>query len=145
MGVSLHGKGLKQPDLNLTPFLDFLSCILAFLMMTAVWAGTAAIPFEPSVGEGEAGERPPVLTVQLLGDRVEIYRKPGEKQQLPSTNGSFDQDALRAILAKDRADFPQETEVVVQVTDGVSYGETIGVIDSARLYGYTSPQLVGNP
>ena len=38
-------------DLNIIPFIDLMSCLVAFLLVTAVWVNTARLDTKP-VGRG---------------------------------------------------------------------------------------------
>ena len=63
MGVSVDtgGKAGKKPvtaDLNLVPYIDLLTCMVAFLLITAVWTQLARLEARQR-GQGQAGEETP--------------------------------------------------------------------------------------
>ena len=63
MGVSVEsgGKSGKKPlnaDLNLVPYIDLLTCMVAFLLITAVWSQLARLNVHQK-GQGQAGEDTP--------------------------------------------------------------------------------------
>jgi biopolymer transport protein ExbD len=60
------GARLRRLDheLPLVPFIDFLLCLIAFLLVTAVWSRMARLPADASLGRPEAG--PPVATAKQL-------------------------------------------------------------------------------
>src|SRR5213075_762112 len=63
MGVSVYtgGKGGKKSvnaDLNLVPYIDLLTCMVAFLLITAVWTQLARLQAQQK-GQGQAGEDAP--------------------------------------------------------------------------------------
>ena len=47
-GPSQGGKRPMDMEINLVPFIDLLSCCIAFLMMVAVWTQIARIDVAPS-------------------------------------------------------------------------------------------------
>jgi biopolymer transport protein ExbD len=53
-------------DLPLVPFIDFLLCLVAFLLVTAVWSKMARLPADASLGRQE--ERPRQVDKQLHVD-----------------------------------------------------------------------------
>jgi biopolymer transport protein ExbD len=71
MGVSVDtgNKGGKKPlnaDLNLVPYIDLLTCMVAFLLITAVWSQLARLNIHQK-GQGQAGEdTPPEKVFKLI-------------------------------------------------------------------------------
>ena len=71
MGVSVDtgGKGGKKSvnaDLNLVPYIDLLTCMVAFLLITAVWSQLARLEAHQK-GQGQAGEdTPPEKVFKLV-------------------------------------------------------------------------------
>jgi len=50
MGASLgtgDGKKSLNVELNIVPFIDLMSCLTAFLLVTAVWVNIAQINIQP--------------------------------------------------------------------------------------------------
>src|SRR6184192_236292 len=75
------GKAGKKPldaAINLVPFIDLLSCCIAFLLITAVWSQVATLDVQ--TGGGEPGEvaaaEPPTL---FIGVRDFELRVPGRQ------------------------------------------------------------------
>src|SRR6188508_2912033 len=76
-GIDVGGHGGKRStnhEIPLIPFIDFLLCLVAFLLVTAVWSQMARINADARV-PGPVGE-PPVkvakekqLHVEMKGDR----------------------------------------------------------------------------
>src|SRR5947209_6753707 len=108
-----HTKGGKKAldaEINLVPFIDLLSCCIAFLLITAVWSQVATLDVQ--TGGGEPGEiaaaEPPTL---FIGVRDFELRLPG-RQTI-----TVDPAALAATLRTHRG--PGE-DLIVQSTDGVT-------------------------
>jgi len=57
-------KGLNA-ELNLVPYIDLLTCMVAFLLITAVWTQLARLSAAQK-GQGQAGEEtPPEMQVKI--------------------------------------------------------------------------------
>jgi len=160
MGVSVEGgKGRGKSmgvDLNLVPFIDFLSCLLAFLMITAAWNQIAAIEIEQSISPPDPNAPPPEkeplppLTVHVRADGHWIARKATEGVNIPRVGESYDYARLEEVMRKDRETYPkghpQEEEsnmIVINTDDGVSYDEMMRVLDMSREIGYPKTLLAG--
>lgn len=174
MGVSVDtggkGRGKSQNvDLNLVPFIDFLSCLLAFLMMTAVWSEITAIEHEQLVSETPQVPEappdpppPPPLTVHVTSEGYQIFRKPEDMttdapnhivpkidatdEKLADANHKqFDYAKIEELVKKDRETYPDEKMVVINTDHGVPYEEMIKVLDITRVYKYPQSALAGGP
>jgi len=167
MGVSVDtgGKGRGKSmgvDLNLVPFIDFLSCLLAFLMMTAVWAEISAIEHDQLVSDGtpppqeDPNPPPPPLTINITADGYQVLRKPEDLQTIPKIDATddtladenhkqYDYAKLDEVVAKDRETFPEEKMVVIYTVDGIHYEEMIKVLDMTRVHKYPTSALAGGP
>src|SRR3954464_9975978 len=71
MAVSIQsGKGTKKSlngDLNLVPYIDLLTCLVSFLLITAVWTQLARLSVQQK-GQGQAGEQdqPPKPELKIV-------------------------------------------------------------------------------
>ena len=151
ISLDLGSKRRQNVELNLVPFIDFLSCLLAFLMMTAVWADMSAMEYDPTLG-GEpplpdlsASLPPPPLTVNLSQAGYKVIRTLEDIKNLPVISDDPDLSRLDQILEQQRRIWPTESMAVLYTQDGVHYGETMAVLDHLRRYGYTDNALAGGP
>src|SRR5712671_1334160 len=100
MGAAL-GTGDKKSvnvELNIVPFIDLMSCLTAFLLVTAVWVNMANIKNEPVVDGPTAVKQdpPPRLTVLLEQDQIVVQQMPsGTAMQLPAFDWTRLESALR--------------------------------------------------
>lgn len=156
MGVSVEGgKGRGKSmmvDLNLVPFIDFMSCLIAFLMIAAVWTQIASLDVEQSISnepppEQETPPEPPVppLTVHVKADGHWIGRKVEEGVQVPKTGDLYDYAKLKELMTTDHTTYPAEEMVVINTDDGVPYEEMVQVLDLSRQIGYPKTLLAGGP
>ena len=101
-GIDVGGHGGKRAtnhEIPLIPFIDFLLCLVAFLLVTAVWSQMARLNADASV-HGPHKDEPPEeqkkekqLHVEMRGDRkFQLIWKEGntvvntidvEKKQVP--------------------------------------------------------------
>jgi biopolymer transport protein TolR len=147
MGVSIEGAGRRRSlsvELNLVPFIDFLSCLIAFLMIAAVWVQLQTLGVTSEVGAGEASGIPP-LTVHLAASGTWVGRIADAGTTLPRVGEGWDAVGLAAALRHDREDFPAEEVVVLHTDDGVPYEAMIAALDLVGQYGYDAPRLAGGP
>lgn len=155
MGVQVaEGKGRGKSlmvDLNLVPFIDFLSCLIAFLMITAVWTQIHSLDVEQAISPPDPNVEipdpppPPPLTVHVAADRHWIGRKVEEATTIMKVGDTYDYAKLREMMAKDRETYPDERMIVINTDDGVPYAEMITVLDMSREpdMGYEQTALAG--
>ena len=118
-------KGRRRPldaSLNLVPFIDLLSCCIAFLLITAVWSQVSAMEVPMAggaVGENvEPAKKSPTLRVHKTGYTVESTTVAGLREL---------DEALRRIGGD---------ALTVSADDDVDYGRLIEAIDRAKGAGY---------
>jgi biopolymer transport protein ExbD len=156
MGVSVEGgkgrgKGMMV-DLNLVPFIDFMSCLIAFLMIAAVWTQIASLDVEQNIAPPNQDQPPPEdppppppLTVHLRADGTFICRKVEEGTNIPKLGEEQDLAKLEELMKKDHETLPAEEMVIINTDDGVNYEEMIKVLDLSRKIGYPKTLLAGGP
>ena len=107
MGADIDTGGDKKSvnvNLNIVPFIDLLSCLTAFLLVTAVWSNFAQIPIKPKgiarQAEKSLEEEEPVRASILIQEttiwvglsRINDFR------QIPQVAGAYDWKALADLL-----------------------------------------------
>lgn len=163
MGVSVEGgKGRGKSmgvDLNLVPFIDFLSCLIAFLMMTAVMSEIHSIAVEQNVSPPDPNQIPPdppppkPLTVHVEADALFVCRDVATGTRIPLVPESarpkdgdpYDWGKLEELLVKDHEALPLEELAVINTDDGVEYGYMAKALDLTRKVGYPKTALSGGP
>src|ERR1700749_4709054 len=101
MGASVGtggGKGNVNVELNIVPFIDLMSCLTAFLLVTAVWVNIARIQTKP-VGLSRDGDPnpdpPPQLSVLLDSEGVWLgVSRVNDFQRIPKTAAGYDWPAV---------------------------------------------------
>jgi biopolymer transport protein ExbD len=80
-GVSAGARRSVTHDVPLIPYIDFLLCLISFLLITAVWSQMARLEANASVAGDPRGTSPPpqkTLHLALKSGRFELSWKQGE-------------------------------------------------------------------
>src|SRR5262249_54859157 len=119
------------------PFIDLLSCCIAFLLITAVWTSLARIDATPAGADGVAEDesRPPTAAWTLYVARGGWTLRAPDGVLLPARRAT-----LAALL---RAHAPVEP-VVVRAADDVSYAVVVDALDAAHGAGAPMVSLAGD-
>ena len=149
-------KGLNV-ELNIIPFIDLMSCLTAFLLVTAVWVNMSSLQIQP---KGKARDVPPCtegcddpqLSVLLDSDQIWIgISRVNEFESIPKVNGQYDWQKLEERLKAQKASSffldSKDIEIAAQSTQAspVSYQTLIAAMDIAVKVGFedvglTDPQ-----
>jgi len=141
MGASLgsSSKGSVNVEMNIVPFIDLMSCLTAFLLVTAVWVNITSLD-NAAVGRnrdlGPKDEDPPKLAVLIEHDQITVSSYPsGDARQIPGHDWSRLESALREF--KTGSDLPP-VEVAADSTAShpIAYKELIAAMDTAVKVGY---------
>src|SRR3954468_3355967 len=138
MGVSVQaGKSSRKSlnaDLNLVPYIDLLTCMVAFLLITAVWTQLARLSAQQK-GQGQAGEEtPPIKTVKI----VVIVNQEGfnlvvdqDQTPVPKKGTEYDFEKLANELKKVKEAHPDKNDIQVASEDQVVFDTLIRAMDTA--------------
>ena len=168
MGASVgtDTKGSVNVELNVVPFIDLMSCLTAFLLVTAVWSRFAQLDMQPtqqgqSADTSEPPPPNPKLCVLVKPDQILFgLGTPGSAvdwQTVERENGKFPWPKVQELLKALKADAllgktnpnsetievgASESMVPINGTDTpVVYQDIIHVMDAARLQGFKVLQL----
>ncbi len=134
-GVSIDtgGKGGKKNtdfNVNLVPFIDLLSSLIAFLMMTAVWTQVGRLQVTTGGGVSESSDTPkPTLQLNLTITERGYVITAGGVIEVPKKDGSFDLKSLGAKLKSIKADNPDQRNITVMAEDAIAYEDLVRVVD----------------
>src|SRR6266436_6896173 len=97
------GKKSVNADLNLVPYIDLLTCMVAFLLITAVWSQLARLEAHQK-GQGQAGEETPpekiVKLVVLVNDEGYNLVAGDDQLPIPKRGDQYDIEKLASELKK---------------------------------------------
>jgi biopolymer transport protein ExbD len=133
-----HAKGSVNVELNIIPFIDLMSCLTAFLLVTAVWVNVANLHNTPAGRSRDQIEPPehPKIAILLDRDSIQISATPsGQGAEVPAG----DWEKLAATLKTFQlADETPRVEIAALSTDAhpISYQSLVITMDTAMKAGY---------
>ena len=148
MGVSVEGGPRARwksvnADLLLVPYIDLLTCMVAFLLITAVWTQLARLEVQQK-GQGQAegiGDPPETLAVLVHGDGFALVA--GDTQQpIPQTRGDYDYAALASQLKGLKTKFPDRIDLQVLSEDPIRFEILVKTMDAAMSSGFPNVSLL---
>jgi biopolymer transport protein TolR len=132
-----HGRKPVDVDMNLVPFIDMMSVLVAFLLLTAVWSNLAQINIKPG-GVGHDTEQkvePPInLSVLIAQDGLWIGITTGQPRKIDKVGEEYNFDALGEALTyykKESGIFNDRDDVEIAAEDTVTYQSVITTMDTA--------------
>lgn len=152
VGGSKHGRRSVDHELPLVPFIDFMICLIAFLMVTAVWTQMSRINATGKAPGREIGLFPePQKELHVLASSrdFELRWQQGatvlETQRVPRGEISAGDDvrfpALSAAITKEwtaqglHLDAPDRKldKAVLHVQNDVPFSEIVAVLDALHV------------
>jgi biopolymer transport protein ExbD len=160
MGANLDtGGGDRRSvnvDINIVPFIDLMSCLTAFLLVTAVWINIAQIDIAPRGKSRDVGVEPPdtpMLSVLVSDQRIYVgaTRVAGDDatrtierggNRTPAQVWAELEDDLKKIKAEYFAD-RRDIEIAAESQDQhvVPYQDLVSAMDHAIAAGFTDVGL----
>ena len=145
--IETGGSGKKvNVELNLVPFIDLMSVLITFLLISAVWTQVSMIQIGSSIYGKKIEETPTVasapnpeiekvvkLEVRASGYILTIGK---ELLSVPKSNGQFDDQSLLLQLERAKKMYPQKLDAVIAVADEMSYEVLIRGMDSLLKAGF---------
>ncbi|WII73449.1 biopolymer transporter ExbD [Bdellovibrio sp. 22V] len=136
----------RNIELNLVPFIDLMSVLITFLLITAVWTQVSMIQIGSSLYGKKSDTQPtptppPNADVVLKVDVKEIgYVLTVGKQviSLPMVNEQFDEAGLVAQLQRVKQLYPEKVDAVVSVADAIPYEQLIKAMDNCLSAGFSA-------
>src|SRR5450432_1061437 len=137
VAVETGGKAGKKPlnaDLNLVPYIDLLTCMVAFLLITAVWSQLARLEAHQK-GQGQAGEETPpekIVKLVVVVNSEGYNLVAGEDQQpIPKRGDQYDLEKLGNELKKFKDAHPDKTDIQVASEDTIKFEVLVKTMDIA--------------
>jgi biopolymer transport protein ExbD len=140
VSVDTGGKGGRKPvdsELNLVPYIDLLTCMVTFLLITAVWTQLARINVTQK-GQAQSAEqtdqKPPEtkLVVVINEDGFLIAGgAAGDQKPIKKKDGKYDYDTLLALLKEVKKMYPDKNDVHIASDDTILYEFVVSTMDTA--------------
>lgn len=130
--------GGGQYELNLTPYIDLMSTLIVFLLMTAVWNQISVLSTDTgSTTSSDAPSKPDPNRVTLSVTIMPKYLEMAENStvtRVPHVGGKIDRGHMGEVLKMWKQKHPDRTDVILNSENSVTYSMLIGTFD----------ELVGN-
>jgi biopolymer transport protein TolR len=148
MAVSIEsgGKGSRKDvnaELLLVPYIDLLTCMIAFLLITAVWTQMARLEVrQRGQGDAESGDPPETkigVVVHQDGFSVVVDQ---EQHPVPQRAGDFDYGALATELKRLKSLYPDKTDLQVSSADAIKFDTLVKTMDAAMASGFPALSLL---
>ncbi len=152
MGASLGSgsdKGVNV-ELNIVPFIDLMSCLTAFLLVTAVWVNIAELDTH-AVGksrEAVGDDPPPRLSVLVQSDGVVFgVSRVNDFEKIPSTPSGYDWTRVGEAMRRYKASafFNDQTGIEIAgestTASPVKYQALVAAMDLAVRAGFVDVGL----
>jgi biopolymer transport protein ExbD len=151
MGASVgtgDDKKSVNVELNIVPFIDLMSCLTAFLLVTAVWVNIAQINIQPKgknrdTQQVQQDDETVTLSVLVQSDRIWVgLSRVNEFQEIPKKGDLQDWEKLETTLKEHKASafFADRSQIEVageSTTQApVPYQDVIQTMDVAIKVGF---------
>jgi biopolymer transport protein ExbD len=148
VSVQTGGKGGRRTlnaDLNLVPYIDLLTCMVAFLLITAVWTQLARLSAQQK-GQGQAGEETPpekqekiVIVVNQEGFNLVVGT---DQTPIPKKGTDYDFETLGTQLKKAKETHADKNDVQVASEDKIIFDILIRTMDTALTARFADISLI---
>ena len=145
---SSGGRKSVNLELNIVPFIDVMSCLAAFLLITAVWVNIAEINIQPKgknrdTQQVQQDDESVTLSVLVQSDRIWVgLSRVNEFQEIPKKGDEQDWEKLETTLKEHKASafFADRTDIEVAAestsASPVQYQDIIHAMDEAVKVGF---------
>jgi biopolymer transport protein ExbD len=141
------GKGRRTSlELNIVPFIDLMSVLITFLLITAVWTQVSMMQIGSSIYGKKTDNQTPTLP-QEASVVLKLDIKPSgyiltlgkQVMSLPRLGEDYDEAGLLAQLQRAKQMYPNKQDSVVTMNDELPYERLIRGMDGLLKAGF--PQI----
>jgi len=125
-------------ELNVVPFIDLMSCLTAFLLVSAVWSEYSQLSIRPK-GIGRKGappteEIPKNISVLLTKTEIWVGMSTQQPTLIRNESNGYDWDALGKVLEelKDTSEFAERDDIEIAAEDEVVYQFVIDAMSTSK-------------
>ena len=131
-----NGRRSTNVDVNIVPFIDLMSVLIIFLLISAVWTQVSMIQMGSSIyGQKTSDDIAPPTPKMEIPLRVDIkdygYRLVigKETRSFPKLDGEYDKEALLKELKKIKELYPEKVDSIITISDELIYNDLIEGMD----------------
>lgn len=144
----------KNLELNLVPFIDLMSVLITFLLITAVWTQVSMVQIGTSLyGKKQDSDPPPIAPEDAIAIRLDIHAKGynlivgRNSYQFPLINTTeYDSKRLIQQLEVVKQEHPAKKDAAIQMSDELPYEQLIAGMDAMLKSGFEQLSvLTGGP
>lgn len=124
--VDTGGEG-PNVEVNIVPFIDLMSVLITFLLLTAVWTQVSMIQIGSSIygkSQDNQDKAPPeeekVLRLDIKKDGY-FLRFGDMPYKFPKIKGDYDRKSLRAKLKEIKESNPEKKDAMISVGEDLSF------------------------
>lgn len=136
--VDVPTKGGKKKNimvhLNVVPFIDMMTILVMFLLMTAVWSKTGRITADQAVAQPhkqkEQKEPPKRLTILITKDTIQAKFGTESTVHFDRTGTSYDIKGFAKWLHGLKGSLPKTQKVIIAPVDNLLYAYLVHVMDA---------------
>lgn len=137
-------------QLNLVPFIDLMSVLIIFLLITAVWSQVSMIQMGNSIFGKKTNNIPaPIeptphsdvllrIDVKAMGYVITFGK---DTFQIPKQENAFNVEELTAHLQRAKELYPDKVDAQITMNDDLAYEDLITAMDTVIKAGFTSPTI----
>ena len=150
------GRGGRQTnvELNLVPFIDLMSVLITFLLISAVWTQVSMIQLGASFASPKNEEikdykAPPNEDLVLRLDVVDagyVLKVGNQTKPITKLNkDTYDVATLITELQKVKRDYPDKPGIKISIADQIIYDHVVKAMDAGLKAGFAPELLTGGP
>jgi biopolymer transport protein ExbD len=147
MGAAIDTGDKKSVDvhLNIVPFIDLMSCLTAFLLVTAVWSNLAQISIKPKgiskIADKKQLEEEEQVRASILIQDNTIWvglSRINSFNQVPKEGEEYNWNALFDLLKehKESSYFTDREDIEIAAEEKIPYQAIISTMDAAIAAGF---------
>jgi biopolymer transport protein TolR len=133
-----RGKGKKKSldaVINVVPFIDLLSCCLAFLLITAVWTQVSKLQVSQAGGPSQDQQPPDPNILQITLQITEkgytlTIGQGGSNIDIPRKGTDYDLQALGDKLKEIKLQKQDQRTISIAAEDNVQYNDLVQTVDT---------------
>lgn len=150
---SARGRRPVSFEPNLVPFIDLMSVLITFLLISAVWTQVSMIQIGSSIyGKRSEGPLTPppaaevVLRLDIMPTGLTLVTGSEVNRYPLLANGEMDLPPVMAKLTEFKQKYPQKLDAAVAMADSLAYERLIQAMDVFLKTGFPSISiLTGGP